>query len=61
MESECLWILLNLGSEPRHVPAPRGGQIVLSTYLDRRGENVEDFLTLRPAEGVVVRTTPASR
>ncbi len=52
---ECFWVLLNLGNAPRRVTAPRGGQIVLSTHLDRRGETVGDDVALRPAEGVVVR------
>ena len=51
---ECMCVLLNLGNAPRQASAPNGGQIVLSTHLDRRGEGVEGLVELRPAEGVVI-------
>jgi alpha-glucosidase len=48
-----LVVALNLTDRPRHVAL--GGEIVLSTGLDRHGERVAGALVLRPDEGVIVR------
>jgi alpha-glucosidase len=45
-------VALNLTDVPRHLAL--GGEIVLSTGLDRYGERVDE-LVLRPDEGVIVR------
>jgi alpha-glucosidase len=50
-------IALNLGHAPqtaRADGAAGGGQIALSTHLDREGEVVGTLIPLRPDEGVVV-------
>jgi alpha-glucosidase len=54
---EDLSIALNLSHEPRDVTVMEG-RIVLSTYLDRLGEHVERDVTLRAAEGIVVKRSP---
>ena len=46
-------VLLNMGDAPAQVMAD--GVILLSTHLDRTGERVGATLSLRPAEGCVVR------
>jgi alpha-glucosidase len=55
---DCLQILLNLGHEPEQVNVDQG-RIVLSTYLDRVGEESRGELELRPAEAVIIRTSKA--
>jgi alpha-glucosidase len=50
-------IALNLGSEPRTLRAAgpaRGGQVILSTFLDREDEAVGEKLDLRGNEGLIV-------
>jgi alpha-glucosidase len=53
-----LLVVLNLGGDPVSI-APGafgfGGEIVLSTYLDRNGEAVADRLDLRGDEGLVIK------
>jgi len=52
-----LLIALNLGSEPRTLRATgfaRGGQVILSTFLDRENEAVGETLDLRGDEGLIV-------
>jgi alpha-glucosidase len=53
-EGERALIALNLGDEPRRIAIDEGGEIALSTALDRRGERVRGELELRGAEGVIV-------
>lgn len=49
------WVAaLNLTDKERVLELPRGGQLVLSTHLDRE-ERVGERLLLRPDEGAVVR------
>jgi alpha-glucosidase len=53
-------IALNLGAEPVSIAAGSigvGRAILLSTLLDRRGEEVEDALELRANEGVILGVT----
>lgn len=52
----CSIIALNFGSEPVSVPLEpfaRGGQILLSTRLDRASEAIGPELALRGAEGII--------
>ena len=51
---ERVAIALNLGHEPAQVSHP-SGQVLLSTYLDRAGENVDESVSLRADEGIVVQ------
>jgi len=51
---ERVAIALNLGHEPAQVSHP-AGQVLLSTYLDRAGENVDESVSLRADEGIVVQ------
>jgi alpha-glucosidase len=51
------WLIaLNLGPEPARWEAPeaRRGKIVLSTHLDRTGDQMCGRLDLRPNEGIIV-------
>jgi len=57
-ESSLFLIVLNLGPAPAVFDLPSRelhGRIVLSTFLDRDGEAVNDALSLRGDEGVIVR------
>jgi alpha-glucosidase len=47
-------VALNLGDEPARVSLP-SGQVLLSTYLDRTGEDVEASVLLHTDEGIIVR------
>ena len=54
-QSYC--IVLNLGGQPQHFDLCQGAstqKVVLSTYLDRAGEVVQDMLPLRRDEGVIL-------
>lgn len=54
-------VALNLGPEPVAVTAGAigfGSEIVLSTFLDRKGEKLEGGLDLRGNEGVIVAPPP---
>ena len=54
---KALTIALNLGVEPMSVtadPALLSREILLSTFLDRKGERVEGSLDLRGNEGVII-------
>jgi alpha-glucosidase len=56
--NERLTILLNLGHQSERVPLPDdagGGQILLSTYLDRDGERVESAVRVRADEGIIIK------
>jgi alpha-glucosidase len=53
-------IALNLGAEPVSIASDAiglGGEILLSTFLDRQGEKIEGVLDLRGNEGVVIDTS----
>lgn len=59
-EGGALVVALNLGAEPVSIAAGSigvGRAILLSTLLDRRGEEVEDALELRANEGVILGVT----
>jgi alpha-glucosidase len=54
---EALVIALNLGAEPASVTSSAigfGSQILLSTFLDRKGEILQGVLNLRGNEGVII-------
>jgi alpha-glucosidase len=56
-EGEALIMVLNLGAEPASVTSSAigfGNEILLSTFLDRKGENIEGALDLRGNEGVII-------
>jgi alpha-glucosidase len=56
-EGETVVIALNLGAEPVSVTSSSigfGGEILLSTFLDRQHESIEGALDLRGNEGVIV-------
>jgi alpha-glucosidase len=48
-------VALNLGGEPRRVPLPPNGTVLLSTHLDRANERLGSIVELRPDEGLIVR------
>ena len=48
---------MNLGAEPVSVTSSSigfGSEILLSTFLDRKGESIQGVLELRGNEGVIV-------
>jgi alpha-glucosidase len=51
-----LAIVLNLGHEPAQVSLPPG-RVLLSTHLDRVGEDVDQGASLRTDEGIIVRVS----
>jgi alpha-glucosidase len=51
-----LAIVLNLGHEPAQVSLPPG-RVLLSTHLDRVGEDVDQGVSLRTDEGIIVRVS----
>jgi alpha-glucosidase len=56
-EGKAVVIALNLGAEPVSMAsdaAGLGGEILLSTMLDRKGERIEGTLDLRGNEGVII-------
>jgi alpha-glucosidase len=56
-EGEALIIALNLGAEPASVTSSAigfGNEILMSTFLDRKGESIEGVLDLRGNEGVII-------
>jgi alpha-glucosidase len=56
-EGEALVVALNLGGEPVSVASSSigvGREILLSTFLDRGGEQVQGTLDLRGNEGVIL-------
>jgi alpha-glucosidase len=56
----ALVIALNLGAKPVSIASSSigsGREILLSTFLDRPGEVVEDMLDLRANEGVILGGT----
>jgi alpha-glucosidase len=61
-EGKAVTIALNLGAEPLSIAsdaAGLNGEILLSTFLDRRGEKIQGALDLRGDEGVIIGA-PAS-
>jgi alpha-glucosidase len=56
-EDSAVVIALNLGAEPVFIASETigsGGEILLSTFLDRQGEKIEGGLDLRGNEGVII-------
>jgi alpha-glucosidase len=56
-QGKAVTIALNLGAEPVSLASDvldRGGEILLSSLLDRHGEKVEGTLDLRGNEGVII-------
>jgi alpha-glucosidase len=56
-EDEAIVVALNLGAEPASVASISigfGREILLSTFLDRQGEEVQGTLDLRGNEGVIL-------
>ena len=56
----ALVVALNLGAKPASIASTSigaGREILLSTFLDRPGEVVEDTLDLRANEGVILGGT----
>jgi alpha-glucosidase len=54
-------IALNLGDEPVSITSSSigyGGEVLLSTLLDRQGEALEGILDLRGNEGVIIGPPP---
>jgi alpha-glucosidase len=49
-------IALNLAHEQARISHP-SGRVLLSTYLDRAGENVDKSVSLRADEGVIVQVS----
>jgi alpha-glucosidase len=52
--SEHLLVLLNMTGQPKTVPVS-AGQVLLSTRLDRADQDIAGSVTLRPAEGLILR------
>jgi alpha-glucosidase len=53
-------VALNLGDEPARVSLP-SGRVLLSTHLDRAGEDVDQGVSLRADEGIVVQVRSESK
>jgi alpha-glucosidase len=56
-EDGAVAVALNLGGEPVSVTSSSisfGGEILLSTFLDRTGETIDGVLDLRANEGVII-------
>jgi alpha-glucosidase len=56
-EGSAVVVALNLGAEPVSIASdalPPGGEILLSTLLDRQGEKIRGSLDLRGNEGVII-------
>jgi alpha-glucosidase len=61
-EIRALVIALNMGDQPISIAseaAGLAGEILLSTFLDRRGEKVEGAVDLRGNEGVIIGASGA--
>jgi alpha-glucosidase len=54
---ERIAIVLNLGQKGARV-SRLSGRLLLSTYLDRSGEDVGEGVALRGAEGIIVQVSP---
>jgi alpha-glucosidase len=56
-DGNAVVIALNLGADPVSIESETvglGGEILLSTFLDRQGESVQGVLDLRGNEGVII-------
>ena len=56
-EGGAVVVALNLGADPASITSDaigHGREILLSTFLDRQGECIEEALDLRGNEGVIV-------
>jgi alpha-glucosidase len=56
-DGRAVVVALNLGAEPVSIASDASrlrGEILLSTFLDRRGEKIRDSLDLRGNEGVII-------
>jgi alpha-glucosidase len=53
-EDRRLLVALNMSNEHEALPIAPGAAVLLSTYLDRAGQNVTMPLRLRPNEGVIL-------
>jgi alpha-glucosidase len=56
-EGKAVVIALNLGAEPVSLASDAlglGGEILLSTFLDRQGEKIQGALDLRGNEGAII-------
>ena len=51
-EGSAVIVALNLGATPASVSI--GGEVLLSTFMDRQGEKADGKLDLRGNEGVIV-------
>lgn len=58
--NDHLAIALNLSHEPAQVSLP-AGRMLLSTHLDRAGEDVHRGVSLRADEGIVVQVRSGSK
>jgi alpha-glucosidase len=61
LDDEHILVALNMGSEPTAVAFTSGpilGRLLLSTHLDREGEEAHGSIDLRAHEGVVVKLRP---
>lgn len=54
-ESRRLRVALNMSAQEQGLPDTSGMPVLLSTYLDRMGQDALTRLQLRPGEGVVVQ------
>jgi alpha-glucosidase len=56
-DAEAVVIALNMGAEPVSIASETfrlGGEILLSTFLDRQGEKIQGVLDLRGNEGAII-------
>jgi alpha-glucosidase len=56
-EGRAVVVALNLGAEPVSIASDAlraGGEILLSTFLDRQAEKIQGSLDLRGNEGVII-------
>jgi alpha-glucosidase len=56
-DAEAVVIALNMGAEPVSIASEtfrHGGEILLSSYLDRQGEKIQGVLDLRGNEGAII-------
>jgi alpha-glucosidase len=51
---QSLMVALNFTGAPQLVPLDQEGTVLLSTHLDREGEDLQNELELRPNEGVII-------
>jgi alpha-glucosidase len=60
---ERILVALNLGHEPMRVSFPRAelrGKVLVSCWQDRDDDDVADWITLRPDEGLIIRLSAAA-